>query len=119
MTGDEQKQYNSLSYDQRQEYDHIKRMHPNWSHKQIMTKLALDIKTIEVVDRGHENPGDAPDILREILQGAKSFLIGVGCFVWDVFEAIDEAIDTLTDLIARGISYIGDKLSEFWDWLTS
>ena len=119
MTSDEQKQYNSLSYDQRQEYDHIKRRRPNWSHNQIMAKLALDEQTINVVSKGHENPEDDPEILREILQGAKSFLIGVGCFIWDVFDAIDEAIDTLTGLIARGISYIGDKLSEFWDWLTS
>ena len=119
MTSDEQKQYNSLSYDLRQEYDHIKRRRPNWSHNQIMTKLALDEQTIIVVTKGHENPEADPEILRGILQGAKSFLIGVGCFIWDVFEAIDEAIDTLTGLIARGISYIGDKLSEFWDWLTS
>ena len=119
MTSDEQKQYNSLSYNERQEYDHIRRMHPNWSHKQIMTKLALDIQTIVVVDRGHEKPEDDPDLLREILQGAKSFLIGVGCIVWDVFEAIDDAIDTLTDLIASGISYIGNRLSEFWKWLTN
>lgn len=119
MTGDEQKQYNSLSNVQRQEYDHIKQMHSNWSHKQIMTKLALDIKAIEFVNKGHENPENDPNTFIAILQGAKIFLIGVGCFVWDVFEAIDEAIDTLTDLIANGISYIGDKLSEFWDWLTS
>ena len=119
MTSDEQKQYNSLSYDQRQEYDHIKRRRPNWSHNQIMAKLALDEQTINVVSKGHENPEDDPEILREILQGAKSFLIVVGCFIWDVFDAMDEAIDTLTGLIARGISYIGDKLSEFWDWLTS
>jgi ATP phosphoribosyltransferase regulatory subunit len=39
--------------------------------------------------------------------------------VYILLDAIDEAIDTLTDLIARGISYIGDKLSDFWDWLTS
>lgn len=119
MTYEEEQQYNSLSYDARQEYDHIRRMHPNWSHKQIMTKLALDLQTIKIVDEGKQNVDDDPEILREILQGAKAFLIGVGCFVWDVFEAIDDALDALGDLIARGITYVGDKLSEFWNWLTN
>ena len=119
MTGEEQRQYNSLSYEARQEYDDIKRKRPHWSHNQIMAKLATIINIDKMIEEGKGNPAEDPKLLKEVLEGAKAFLIGVGCFIWDVFEAIDDAINTLTSMIASGIRYIGDKLEEFWDWLTS
>ncbi len=119
MTSDEQKQYNSLSYEERQDYDDIRQRRPHWSHKQIMVKIALEREIDKIPGTGPTDPTGDPEILRGILKGVKEFLTEVGCFVWDVFEAIDDAIDTLTDLIASGLSYIGNKLSEFWEWLTS
>ena len=119
MTYEEEQQYNKLSYSGRMEYDHIKSMHPNWSHSQIMTKLSTDITIGKMIENGRDVDVDNPAILKEILEGAKSFLIGAGIFIAAVFEVIDDALDALGDLICRGISYIGDKLSEFWDWLTS
>lgn len=115
MTEQERQQYNSLSWDQREEYDRIQRKHPNWSHKQIMTRIAFDP---DPFIEAKKDP-NSPDVMREILQAGKAFLIEVGCFVWDVFALIDDAIDALTDMIDRGLTYIGKKISDFWDWLTS
>ena len=119
MTSEEQRQYNSLSYEARQEYDDIKRKRPHWSHKQIMAKLATTINIDKMIEEGKGNPAEDPKLLKEVLEGAKSFLIEVGCFIWDVFEAIDNSISALTGMIASGIRYIGDKLEEFWEWLTN
>lgn len=119
MTYEEQQQYNKLSYSGRMEYDHIKSMHPNWFHSQIMTKLSTDITIGRMIENGRDVDVDNPAILKEILEGAKRFLIGAGIFIAAVFEVIDDALDALGDLIYHGISYIGDKLSEFWDWLTN
>lgn len=119
MTYEEQQQYDKLPYVDRKEYDHIKEQHPYWDHERIMKKVAFNHKLEEVMDnRGDIDPED-PRVLKEILEGAKLFLIGVGIFIVGVFAAIDEALNTLGDLIYRGVTYIGDKLSEFWDWLTS
>jgi len=41
MTAEEREQYNRLPYADREEYDHIARKRPNWSHSQIMTKVGL------------------------------------------------------------------------------
>lgn len=119
MTDEQRRQYNKLSCDQKEDYDRFQRRHPSWSHENIMARLAIQ-STLEQIPVIPQKPiEEDPEILKEILQGAKDFLISVGCFLWDVFEVIDDAISTLSSLIARGITYIGNKLEEFWDWLTS
>lgn len=124
MTYEEQQQYNNLSYSEREVYDWTKSRHPSWSHKQIMAKVAIDI-SIEgpdgILNKSGQtdiNPTD-PSIMRAILKGAKNFLTGAGIFIYEVFSAIDDALDTLGDLIASGASYVGNKLKNFWDWLTN
>ena len=42
MTAEELKQYNALSERMKVEYSQIKSEHPDWSHAQIMIKIALD-----------------------------------------------------------------------------
>lgn len=119
MTYEEQQQYNNLSYENRQEYDWIKSRHPSWTHKQIMTKVAFNAKEVEVIERngGKDVDTEDPEIMSDILQGVKSFLIGIGLFIDEVFSAIDDALNALGNLIDAGISYVGNKLQEFWDWL--
>lgn len=119
MTYEERQQYNRLPYGDQKEYDLIKEKHPYWDHERIMKKVAFDHKLEDIMEnRGDLNPED-PTLLKEILEGAKQFLIGVGIFIEGVFTAIDNALNALTDLIYRGVTYLGDKLSEFWEWLTS
>ena len=119
MNEEQRRQYNRLTSDQKEDYDRLQRRHPNWSHEEIMARLAIQVKLEQIPIKPTGPIDEDPEILKEILQGAKSFLITVGCFLWDVFEVIDDAINTLSSLISRGITYIGNKLEEFWDWLTS
>ena len=42
MTAEELKQYNALSEIMKVEYSQIKSQHPDWSHAQIMMKIALN-----------------------------------------------------------------------------
>lgn len=118
MTFEEQQQYDSLPYEDKLEYDHTRRKHPSWSHEQIINKVAI-VHKIEVVTSngsGNVNPND-PNILKEIFEGAKEFLEDVGIVIGAVFELIDEALTTIGGWISNGIDYIGDKVSQFWDWL--
>lgn len=119
MTNEEQNNYYKLTPELREEYDHLMKKHPNWSHNQIMTKLSLDAKTEVMVSNGKEIDPEDPRILKEILEGAKEILVGMGIIITAVFTVIDDTLDALGDLISGGVSYIGDKLSEFWDWLTN
>jgi len=71
-----------------------------------MTKLGVSIEIGKKLEKGEDVNPDDPSVLVEILNGAKKFLIGVGVFIAEVFDAIDEAL-----------SYVGNKLKDFWDWL--
>lgn len=69
--------------------------------------------------RDPETLKDDPSFLKQVLEGAKDALYEAGIFISEVFEVIDNAITSLGYLIMTGVRYIGNKLSEFWDWLTS
>ena len=120
MTYEERQEYERLPYSDQTEYDHIKNKHPNWSHQQIMGKVAFSHKIDDITENGDRNinPND-PNILIEILEGAKEFLKGVGIFIEAVFDMIDDALTTLGGWISDGLEYVGNKLEEFWDWLWS
>lgn len=120
MTTEELQQYNNLSSAKKREYDLNRELHPNWSHNQIMLKLAVDDSIGDVLNKGNTdiNPNN-PVFLRALLNGAKEFLSSVGCVALEILTFLDDAIDSLTDLIAKGISWVGDALSDFWDWLNS
>lgn len=47
MTAEELKQYNALSERMKVEYSQKKTEHPDWSHAQIMTRIALDYTMID------------------------------------------------------------------------
>lgn len=42
MTPEELNQYNALSEKDKSSYQRIKSRHPEWNHKQIMTKIAIE-----------------------------------------------------------------------------
>ncbi len=60
-----------------------------------------------------------PKLLKEVLVGAKRVLIEAGIFISAVFDVLDSAISLLGNLVMSGVKYVGNKLSDFWDWLTS
>lgn len=124
MTDTERQQYNNLTPSQREDYDYQRKKHPNWSHNQIITKVMLENSIVNIVEnddgtRDPETLKDDPSFLKQVLEGAKDALYEAGIFISEVFEVIDNAITSLGYLIMTGVRYIGNKLSEFWDWLTS
>ena len=119
MTYEEQQIYDKLSSDKKDDYNHLRSKHPGWSHNQIMGKLAVSSKIDEILENGGDVNPDDPEFMTEILKGAKEFLINLGIIIDSFFEAIDAALNVLGNIIEAGINFIGDKLKDFWDWLTN
>lgn len=119
MTYEEQQEYNKLSNDAKDEYNFIKSKHPTWSHNQIIQRMAVTIKIGDMLNKGKDVDPNDPEILTEILKGAKSILVNLDIIINGFFEAIDDALNILGTLIESGAKYIGDKLKAFWDWLTN
>lgn len=125
MTYEEQQQYDKLSADLKEDYNYLKKKHPNWSHEQIMGKLSIDKKLevwmntgdLDVTKKGPDGEIEVPpEIMKEILDGAKSVLTGLGIIIVGFFEAVDKALCVLDSIITSGVKYIGNKLKEFWNW---
>lgn len=124
MTDKERDDYYKLPPKQRADYDYYKRSNPNWSHGNIIAKIKIMGKlTEELDDKGGimdpEGLSNDPTFLKRVLEGARDSLYEAGIFISEVFDAIDNAITSLGYLIMTGAKYIGDKLREFWNWLTS
>lgn len=124
MTDKEKEEYNNLSLSLQEDYDYEKKKHPNWSHVQIMAKIAIGESLGKTVEEGGgtidvtELEND-PKLLKEVLVGATRVLIEAGIFISAVFDVLDSAISLLGNLVMSGVKYVGNKLSDFWDWLTS
>ena len=121
MTQKEQEDYDKLTPELQQDYNYIRSKYPNWGHNQIMTKMSMEPTIIDLLNKNKiTKPIDEdPEILKLVFEGAKKTLINLGIAIDAVFEALDAAISTLTDLIWQGVKYIGNKLKDFWDWLNS
>lgn len=120
MTNEERQQYNKLPKNERDNYDYVKRNHPNWTHSQIMTKLAFDKKAGDFIETGPADidPADT-SILKMILKGAKEILKKWNILNSKITEAIDDTISYLSDLIKKGITYLSDILLGPIKWLFS
>lgn len=113
MNSEEQRQYNSLSYNDRECYDRIEEEHPSWSHKQIMVKVAFNRKEDEIIERGGNNlDAEDPAIMSEILQGVKRFLYRIGAYMKDILDTLN----TFITLLNEG-KKITQSLKVFWEWL--
>lgn len=120
MTYEELQEYNKLSPEMKEDYNYYRSSKPNMTHKQILAKVAFDEKFRNMVEKGPKDPDpEDPEIMKMLLEGSKSLLLGLGIFIGGVFAAIDKAIGILDNLIDAGIEYIGNKLQQFWDWLTN
>lgn len=124
MTQKEQEEYNKLTPNQKADYEHKKNQFPEWSHHKIYTSIIISDTVLKKLD-GDDGTKDAttlinePDFLKDIFEGAKTTLEGLGVIADTVFAALDAAIDTLSNLIWQGVKYVGNKLKDFWDWLNS
>ena len=56
-------------------YDEYKAKHPDWSDEQIWTAISLDMEADVVIEnKGKDVDPDDPDVIKEILVGARNWL---------------------------------------------
>jgi hypothetical protein len=121
MTQEEQYIYNNLSSSNKEYYDFILKQHPTWTHDKIMIKIGVDDKIGDMLDgEGAVNINiENEQVQKEILQGAKHFLLSIGCVAGGIISIIDNVLDLLSNIIDGTIDYVGDKLKKFWNWLNN
>lgn len=115
MTDKEKSDYDKLSPQKKELYAFYKKSHPNWSHNQIMMRVAVD----DVLDNPAgpvngkgQDVEPTPEFLREVLSHAKDFLRRSNIYIEEVYRALNSAIERLTELINRGIRYLGSILGD-------
>lgn len=94
-------------------YDEIKAKHPEWSDEQIWTAISLDMQADTVIEKKGDNvdPND-PDVITEILRGAKNWLEEV---LPDIFAKVakffDSLLSTIGKWVQKGLSYVVDAIA--------
>ena len=86
----------------------MKAKHPEWSDEQIWTAISLNMETDKVIDeKGDDVNPDDPDIIKEIIIGAKKWLSEV---LPQIFEKVrtffDKLILTIGEWVQKGLAYI-------------
>lgn len=93
-------------------FNEYKAKHPDWSDEQIWTAISLDMETDVVIDKKGANvdPND-PDVIKEILVGARNWLETV---LPRVFEKVrvffDNVINTLASWVQKGLEFVVDLI---------
>lgn len=112
----EQQEYNLLSKGGQMQYDLQKQLHPDWSHSQLM----MSAKVMGVLGDRLTKPGgdpNEPDFLIQVLIEAKKWLNTFTKVSKDVISLLDNAINELCLAIERGVAWLGNKISDFLNWL--
>lgn len=121
MTQEEQNTYSRLSPQNKEYYGFILKQHPTWTHEKIMIKIGVDDKIGGILDGEGAVDIDInnKEVQKEILQGAKHFLLSIGCVAGGIISILDNMLDLLGRIIDGTIDYVEDKLKKFWNWLNS
>lgn len=122
MTDKELSDYNKLSPQKKELYAFYKNSHPNWSHNQIMMRVAVDDvfdSPSGPINSQGQDAEPTPEFLREVLERAKDFLKRSDIYIDEVFRALNAAIERLTQLIMQGIKYLGNVLKDIMKELLS
>ena len=93
-------------------YDKYKALHPDWSDEQIWTAISLDMEADVVIEnKGKDVDPDDPDVIKEILVGARNWLSEV---LPQIFERVknffDKIISTLASWVQKGLQYVVDLI---------
>lgn len=94
-------------------YDEIKAKHPDWSDEQIWTAISLDMQADTVInEKGDDINPDDPDVITEILRGAKTWLKEV---LPDIFAKVakffDNLLSTIGEWVQKGLTYAIDAIA--------
>ncbi len=93
-------------------YEEYKAKHPDWSDEQIWTAISLDMEADVVIEnKGNDVDPDDPDVIKEILVGARNWLSEV---LPQIFERVknffDKIINTLGSWVQKGLQYVVDLI---------
>lgn len=94
-------------------YVFYKSKHPEWSDDQIWTAISLDMESEKVItEKGKDIDPNDPDIIKEILDGARNWLKEVLPNVFaKVSHFFDKLLTTIGDWVSKGLTYIVDAIA--------
>lgn len=94
-------------------FNHYKDLHPEWSEDQIWAAISIEMEAENVIDqKGQEITANDPDIIKEILLGAKKWLQEVLPKVFAKVGAFfDRLISTIGEWLQKGLSFVLDSIS--------
>lgn len=95
-------------------YSHYKTLHPEWSDDQIWAAISIEMEAENVLDKkGQDITANDPDIIREILNGAKNWLQEV---LPNVFNAVstffDRMITTVGEWVQKGLIFVVESIAK-------
>lgn len=95
-------------------YNHYKTLHPEWSEDQIWAAISIEMEAENVLDqKGQDITANDPDIIKEILDGAKKWLQEVLPNVFaKVAEFFDRLISTIGEWIQKGLSFVVESIAK-------
>lgn len=110
MSIEEQKVYNQLSKEQKEDFRYAEKRHPNWSFTQVMAKVGFEGKISDVITdrKGDVDPNDK-SLWQTILEGVSDFL--------DDFPILKEAAKAIRNAIGKIFEFVGDMIDDFFDWI--
>lgn len=94
-------------------FEAVKAKHPEWSDDQIWVYLSLHMEADNVLDKkGNDVKVDDPDVITEILRGARAWLEEV---LPDIFAKVakffDTLLTTLGEWVQKGLTYVVDAIA--------
>lgn len=107
MTPVEQSEFNKLNAEQKEEYLHQQKKHPNWDHQKLMTRVGFTEKVDQMMDqRGDVDPNDK-DIMKEIIEGVSGWLQRTLPRIWN---GVKNLFSRILDGIINGVINFFDDL---------
>lgn len=94
-------------------YDYYKAKHPEWSDEQIWTAVSLDMESDRVIDeKGADINPNNPDIIKDILDGAREWLRDVLPAIFEKVSAFfDRLLSSIRVWVSKGLSYVLDAIA--------
>ncbi len=95
-------------------YNHYKTLHPEWSDDQIWAAISVEMEAENVLDKkGPDMQANDPDVIKEILDGAKKWLQEVLPNVFAKVAAFfDRLISTVGDWVQKGLSFVVESIAK-------
>lgn len=100
--------------DNNERYNHYKALHPEWSDDQIWAAISIEMEAENVLDKkGQDITANDPDIIKEILDGAKNWLQEVLPNVFAKVAAFfDRLISTIGEWVQKGLSFVVESIAK-------